>query len=130
MRERKVKDMQTHKNNGKAGCENPATSSTSKTFGNRQRKIGSAAAGSFSRKIEASAKAGQAELANANQVKITKPSLGPVKGWSRLATPALPPRSPANSMDADKSSSYAKQSVKGKHRSAPAESAQAAGRRV
>ncbi len=85
-------------------------------------------AGSFSTNVS-TGKAGQQEMAESNQVKITKPSLAPVKGWSKLPMPALPPRSPATSTDADNSGSYGKQSVKGKHGSAPAEAKQVAGRR-
>lgn len=90
--------------------------------------LGVSMAGSLSRKIPGEVDAGQDVAGEANQVKITKPSLGPVKGWSRLATPALPARSPAES--ASTFHSTAKQSVKGKHGSAPAEAEQVSGLRV
>lgn len=113
----------------KTGQENPATCGSSKFSPSRQGKIGAALAGSLSRKVPESGKAGQKELASQNAVKITKPSLAPVKGWSKLAMPKLPPRSPATSSDGDDSGNYAKQSVKGKHGSAPAEAKSVSGRK-
>ncbi len=110
----------------RTGQENPSSCQETSTYGNRQRKIGAAMAGSFSKKVSIG-KAGQQELAESNQVKITKPSLAPVKGWSKLSMPTLPPRSPATS--ASTFHSTTKQSVKGKHGSAPAEAKQVAGRK-
>lgn len=120
-----------YRHGSKAGCEDPATFSTSEVVSNRQSMPVAGMAGSFTRKIPGTTKAGQDVAGDANQVAITHGKSSPGKqtwkGAREGYTSRTVPKFEA-AWTSHETSDRAEQSVKGKSSKRTSEAKTVAGR--